>query len=82
MSSINCLDSSFSSLKYGIKDEFIDQTVNYIQLAWKLACMLIPYRTCNPIVVFSKYEFNNKLLDGITFFKVTSSVTRTQLYIS
>ena len=26
-------------------------------------------------VGFSKYEFNNKLLVGVTFFKVTSSVT-------
>ena len=30
MSSINRLDSSFSSLKYCIEDEFIDQVVNYI----------------------------------------------------
>ena len=44
---------------------------NYILLAWKLACMLRPYRTCNPTVRFSKYEFNNKLLDGVTFFKIT-----------
>ena len=49
--------------------------VNYIQLVWKLECLLRPYRTCNPTVGFSKYEFNNKLLDGVTFFKVTSSVT-------
>ena len=53
--------------------------VNYIQLAWKLACML---RTCNPTVGFSKYEFNNKLLDGITVFRITSGVTWTQPYIS
>ena len=64
------------------KDEFIDQMINYIQLKWKLACMLRTYRTCNPIVEFSKYEFNNKLLDDVTFFKVTSSVTWTQPYIS
>ena len=36
----------------------------------------------NPIVKFSKYEFNNKLLGGVKFFKVTSGVTRTQPYIS
>ena len=24
---------------------------------------------------FSKYEFNNKLLDGVTFFRVISGVT-------
>ena len=49
--------------------------VNYIQLTWKLACMLGIYRTCNPTVGFSKYEFNNKLLDGVTFFRIMSSVT-------
>ena len=52
--------------------------VNYI----RLDCILRPYKTCNPTVEFSKYEFNNKLLDGVTFFNVTSSVTRTQPYIS
>ena len=56
--------------------------VNYIWLAWKLASMLIPYRTFNQTFGFSKYEFNNKLLGGVTFFKVTSSVTWTQPYIS
>ena len=45
--------------------------VNYIQLAR----ILRTYRTCNPMVRFSKYEFNNKLLDDVTFFKVTSRVT-------
>ena len=78
MSSINCLNSSFCSLKKCIKDEFIDQMVNYI---W-LACMLRLYRTCNPTVGFSKYEFNNKLLGAVTFFRVTLGVTRTQPYIS
>ena len=34
------------------------------------------------MVGFSKYEFNNKLLGGVTFFRVTSSVTQTQPYIS
>ena len=82
MSSINCLDSSFSSLKWCIKYEFIDKMVNYIRLAWKLACMLRPYRTCNPTVRFSKYEFNNMLLGGVTFFSVTLGVTWTQPYIS
>ena len=37
--------------------------------------MLRTYITCNPIVRFSKYEFNNKLLISITFFRVTSDVT-------
>ena len=56
--------------------------VNYIRLAWKLACILRLYRTYNPTVGFLKYEFNNKLLDGVTFFRVTSGVTWTQPYIS
>ena len=51
-------------------------------MAWKLACILRTYRTYNPTVGFSKYEFNNKLLGGVTFFRVKSSVTQTQLYIS
>ena len=50
------------------KDEFIDQMVNYIRLEWKLACMLRTYKTCNLMVGFSKYEFNNKLLGGVAFF--------------
>ena len=49
--------------------------VNYVWLAWKLACMLRIYRKCNPTVGFLKYEFNNKLLVGVTFFKVTSGAT-------
>ena len=44
--------------------------------------MLKTYRTCNPTVRFSKYEFNNKLLGDVTFFKVTLGVTRIQPYIS
>ena len=30
-----------------------------------------PYRTCNLMVEFSKYELSNKLLGGVTFFKIT-----------
>ena len=56
--------------------------VNYTQLAWKLACMLRTYRKCNPMVEFSKYAFNNKLLGGVTFFRITLGVTWTQPYIS
>ena len=82
ISSINCSNSSSCSLKSRIKDEFKDQMVNYIWLAWKLICMLTPYGTRNPTVGFSKYAFNNKLLDGVTFFRVTLGVTWTQLYIS
>ena len=55
---------------------------NYIWLEWKLACMLRTYRECDPTVGFSKYEFSNKLLGDVTFFRVTSGVTRTQPYIS
>ena len=47
-----------------------------------MACKLRPYRTCNPMVGFSKYEFNNKLLGGVIFYRVMSGVTRTQPYIS
>ena len=47
--------------------------VNYIWLAW----MLRPYRTCNLMVGFSKYKFNNKLLGGVTFFRVMLGVTQT-----
>ena len=61
---------------------FKDHTVNYHRLAWKLACMLRTYRKCDPTVGFLKYEFNNKLLVGVTFFRVTSNVTWTQPYIS
>ena len=44
--------------------------------------MLITYRTCNPTVGFLEYVSNNKLLGGVTFYKVTSGVTWTQPYIS
>ena len=56
--------------------------VNYIWLAWKLACMLRTYTTCNSTVGFVKYEFNNKLLGGVTFFTITTGVSHTQPYIS
>ena len=39
-------------------------------------------RTCNLTFGFLKYEFSNKLLGGVTFFRVTLSLTRTQPYIS
>ena len=56
--------------------------VKYIWLAWKLAWMLRPYRTCNQTFGFSKNEFNNNLLGGVTFFRVMLGVTWTQPYIS
>ena len=51
-------------------------------IGMKLACMLRTYRKCNSTVGFSKYEYKNKLLVGVTLSKVTSSVTWTQTYIS
>ena len=51
-------------------------------MALKLACMLRKNIKCDPTVGFQKYEFNNKLLGGVIFFRVTSSVTWTQPYIS
>ena len=50
-------------------------------MALKLACMVWTYKACNPTVEFAKYEFNNKLLGGVTFFRVTLGVTGTQPYI-
>ena len=41
--------------------------------------MLRIYRICNSIVEFSKYECYNKLLSGVTLFKVTPGVTWTQI---
>ena len=60
-----------------MKDEFIDWMINYIKLAYKLACMLKIYRTCNSTVEFLKYEFNNKLLNDIILLKVILGVTWT-----
>ena len=56
----------------------MDRMINYIWLAWNLACMLRTYRTCNLIVEFSKYEFNNKLLNGVILLRITLGVTWTQ----
>ena len=56
--------------------------VNYTLLEWKLAYMLRTYRKYDPMIGFSKYEFNNKLLVDVTFFRVMSGVTGTQPYIS
>ena len=52
--------------------------VNNIQLTWKLAWLLRTYRIWNSMMEFSRYEFYNKLLCGVTLFKVTLSVTWTQ----
>ena len=40
-----------------------------------MAFMLRPHRKYKSMVGFSKYEFNNKLLGDVTFFRVTSGVT-------
>ena len=45
--------------------------VNNIWLIWKLICMFRTYKTCNPMVKFSKYKFINKLLGDVTLLKVT-----------
>ena len=58
-----------------------NKIVNYIWFTWKLACILRIYRKCDPTIGFSKYEFN-KLLVGVTFFRVTSIVTWTKPIIS
>ena len=77
ISSINCLNSSFCSLKLCIKDKFTDRMIDNIQLTWKLTQMLRTYRICNSMVRFSKYEFYNKLLGGVTLFRFISSITWT-----
>ena len=59
----------------------MDWMVNYIWLIWNLACILRTYNICNLTVGFSKYEFNNKLLSGVTLLRVTLGVTWTQPYI-
>ena len=53
----------------------MDRMVNNIQLTW----MLKAYKTYNSMVRFSKYEFHNKLLNNITLFRITISVTWMQL---
>ena len=61
--------------------KIIDQMENYIRLAWKLVCMLRAYRTCNSMVRFSKYKFNNKLLSSVTLLRVTPDITWNPPYI-
>ena len=43
----------------------------------KLAWMLRTYSTRNSTVRFSKYDFYNKLLGGVTLFRITLGVTWT-----
>ena len=56
----------------------MDWIVYNIQLTQKLAWILRKYRTCNLTVRFSKYEFYNKILGGVTLFRVTPGVRWTQ----
>ena len=51
--------------------------VNYTKLAWKLACVLRKYRSCNKTVGVSEYEYNNTLLGGVIFFRLTPGLTWT-----
>ena len=51
----------------------MDQMINNIRLTWKLACMLRTYKTCDPMVRFSKCEFNNKLLGGVILLRAQLS---------
>ena len=57
----------------------MDRMLNCIQLA----CMLKTYRTFNSTVGFSKYKFNNKLLNSITLLKVYTkcNLKSTHIYI-
>ena len=48
----------------------MNRMINNVQLTWKLARMLRAYRTYNLTIEFSKYEFYNNLLGGITFSNV------------
>ena len=53
----------------------MNRMVNYIWFALNLEYMLRTYRTWNLRVEFSKNEFNNKLLSGVTLLRVTLGVT-------
>ena len=53
----------------------MDWMINYIWLAWKLTSMLRIYKICNSTIKFSKYEFNNKLLSGVSLLSITLDVT-------
>ena len=50
----------------------MDEMINNLLSAWKLICILKTYKTCNSIVKFPKYKFNNKLIGDITLFRVTN----------
>ena len=48
--------------------------LNYTRFAWILAHILRTCRKWNLMVGLSKYEFNNKLLGDVSFFRITSGV--------
>ena len=48
----------------------MDRMINYIRLVLEFTCMLKTCRTYNSTVKFSKYEYNNKLLDDVTLLRV------------
>lgn len=52
--------------------------VNYIQLTWKLVCILRTSKTYKSTMGFSKYEFYKKLLSSVTLLRLTLGIT---LYI-
>ena len=58
----------------------MDRMVYAIQITWKLAWILRSYWTCNSMVGFSKYEFYNKLLDGVTLLRITPYVTWQEIH--
>ena len=65
----------------------MDHMINNIRLVWKLACILSTYITYNSSLGFLKYEFNDKLLGGVTLLRVILGITWIQppyiyIYIS
>ena len=67
----------YSSYLQNFKVIKVQQLYNQMKInhLFKLTCILWTYRSCNSTVGFSKYEFNNKLLDGVMLLRVTSCVT-------
>ena len=43
--------------------------------------MLRTYKTCNLTMRFSKYEFKNRLLNGVTLFKIYIYILDGVIYI-
>ena len=49
--------------------------INNNWLTWILVSMLKTYRKFNLTMEFLKYEFNNKLLSGVTLLRIIPGVT-------